>query len=56
MTEREKLIEALEWYADPHGYTSQGIKTDGAAFGWNHPDRGSYARQILEEIDMEDDD
>lgn len=48
--ERGKAIKGLEHYADPRNYTDEGVVTDGAAFGWNHPDRGAYARSILEEI------
>ena len=45
-----KLEEALAWYADPEGYTEEGVKTDGGAFGWNHPDRGAHARAVLSMI------
>jgi len=46
----KKLEEALKWYADPNGYTPMGVKTDGSGFGWNHPDRGAFARSVLKDI------
>jgi hypothetical protein len=40
----------LQHYADPKHYTPEGVVTDGGAFGWDHPDRGAYARQVIKEI------
>ena len=45
--EVERLQAGLRFYADPAGYTPEGVKTDGAAFGYDHPDRGAHARALL---------
>jgi hypothetical protein len=45
-----KALLGLQHYADPKHYTPEGVVTDGGAFGWDHPDRGAYARQVIKEI------
>ena len=45
-----KVLVALQHYANPKNYTDEGVVTDGGAFGWDHPDRGAYAREMIKEI------
>lgn len=49
-TRLAKALVALQHYADPKHYNVEGVIHDGSAFGWDHPDRGAYAREVIKEI------
>lgn len=49
----KKAVEALGHYADKRNYSIDGVVTDGSRFGYEHPDRGAFARETLTQINQE---